>query len=273
MRVLLIEDDYAIARSIELILKSQSMELCSTGLGGDALGLCQLHGCELILLDLDLPDMSGFEVLQTLRHSKVTVPVLVLSAFADVESKIRSLGFGADDYMTKPFHNDELLARIHAITRRSRKQQSLIINNGDLSLNLNTQTAAIGATLLHLTRREYQILELLSRRKGMPVSKEACLRNLYGGTDEPGIKIIDVFICKLRKKLARAADGRNYIETVRGHGYTLRDPTGDLKITVPFDDAKNIVIEDAQMENIVDLPAAALTDDYLRAKNQSLSCE
>src|SRR2546430_11077354 len=137
MRVLLIEDDSAIAQSIELMLKSESFDVYNTELGGDGIGLGKLYSYDIILLDLNLPDISGFEVLQSLRASNVTTPVLILSALADTEIKVRGLGFGADDYMTKPFHKDELVARIHAIARRSSGQQPAVINIGDLSLNLD----------------------------------------------------------------------------------------------------------------------------------------
>ena len=268
MRVLLIEDDNAIAQSIELMLKSKSIDVCSTGLGVDGIGLGKLHGYDVILLDLDLPDISGFEVLQALRGSNVTTPVLVLSAHADTESKIRGLGCGADDYMTKPFHSDELLARIHAIARRSREQKPVLIHTGDLCLNVNSKTAAVGGALLHLTRKQYQILELLSLRKGITCSKNLLLTNLYGGMDEPENKIIDVFICALRKKLAKASEGKNYIETVRGQGYVLRDPSKDgLRIALPSDETANTFYGDAEWEQAVQMPAAARGNGYLPAQS------
>src|SRR3989475_12455584 len=199
MRVLLIEDDSATAQSIELMLKSESFNVYTTDLGEEGVDLGKLYDYDIILLDLNLPDMSGYEVLRPLRVSKVKTPILILSGRAGIEDKVRGLGYGADDYMTKPFHKDELVARIHAIARRSREQQPVVINTGDLSLNLDSKTAAVGGIPLHLTSKEYQILELLSLRKGTTFTKELFLRNLYGGIDEPEIKIIDVFICKLRK--------------------------------------------------------------------------
>jgi|tagenome__1003787_1003787.scaffolds.fasta_scaffold20974767_5 two-component system cell cycle response regulator CtrA len=227
MRALLIEDDSATAQSIELMLKLESFDVHIAAVGSDGVGLGKINAYDIILLDLNLPDMSGFEVLRTLRFSKVTTPILIVSGLAGTENKVRGLGFGADDYMTKPFHNDELVARIHAVVRRSREQPPSVINTGDLSLNLDTKTVAVGGNQIHLTSKEYQILELLSLRKGSTFTKELFLSSLYGGMDEPEIKIIDVFICKLRKKLANASDGKNYIETVRGRGYILRDPSVD----------------------------------------------
>jgi two-component system, cell cycle response regulator CtrA len=129
--------------------------------------------------------------------------------------------------MTKPFHKGELVARIHAIVRRSKGHAQSVVITGDLRVNLDTKTVDIGGARVHLTGKEYQMLELLSLRKGTTLTKEMFLNNLYGGMDEPEIKIIDVFICKLRKKLASASDGKDYIETVWGRGYVLREPSDD----------------------------------------------
>jgi two-component system, cell cycle response regulator CtrA len=224
MRVLQIEDDCSTAQSIELTLKSESFSVYTTGLGAEGVDLGKLYDYDLILLDLNLPDMSGYEVLRTLRVSKVKTPILILSGFAGVEDKVRGLGFGADDYMTKPFHKDELVARIHAIVRRSKGHAQSVIQTGDLVVNLDTKTVEVQQGRVHLTGKEYQLLELLSLRKGTTLTKEMFLNHLYGGMDEPGLKIIDVFICKLRKKLANASNGNNYIETLWGRGYALRKP-------------------------------------------------
>lgn len=226
MRVLLIEDDSATAQSIELMLKSESFNVYTTDLGEEGVDLGKLYDYDIILLDLNLPDMSGYEVLRTLRLSKIKTPILILSGLAGIEDKVRGLGFGADDYMTKPFHKDELIARIHAIVRRSKGHAQSVITTGDLVVNLDAKTVEISGQRVHLTGKEYQMLELLSLRKGTTLTKEMFLNHLYGGMDEPELKIIDVFICKLRKKLAAAADGLNYIETVWGRGYVLREPEG-----------------------------------------------
>jgi two-component system cell cycle response regulator CtrA len=224
MRILLIEDDSATAQSIELMLQSQGFNVYTTDLGEDGVDLGKLYDYDIILLDLDLPDMSGYEVLKTLRVSKVKTPILILSGFAGIEDKVRGLGFGADDYMTKPFHKDELVARIHAIVRRSQGHAQSVIEIGGLKLNLDTKTVDGNGHRVHLTTKEYQIFELLSLRKGAMLTKEMFLNHLYGGMDEPEQKIIDVFICKLRKKLAAATGGKHYIETVWGRGYVLRNP-------------------------------------------------
>ena len=225
MRVLLIEDDSAAAQSIELMLKSESFTVYTTDLGEEGIDLGKIYDYDIILLDLNLPDMSGFEVLRSLRLSKVKTPTLILSGLAGVEDKVKGFGVGADDYMTKPFHKDELVARIHAIVRRSKGHAQSVIQTDDLVVNLDTKTSEVNGARVHLTGKEYAMLELLSLRKGMTLTKEMFLNHLYGGIDEPEVKIIDVFMCKLRKKLAGASGGKSYIETVWGRGYVLRQPT------------------------------------------------
>jgi two-component system, cell cycle response regulator CtrA len=225
MRVLLIEDDSAAAQSIELMLKSESFTVYTTDLGEEGIDLGKVYDYDILLLDLNLPDMSGFEVLRSLRISKVNTPTLILSALGGIEDKVKAFGVGADDYMTKPFHRDELVARIHAIVRRSKGHAESVIQTDDLVVNLDTKTSEVNGARVHLTGKEYAMLELLSLRKGMTLTKEMFLNHLYGGIDEPEVKIIDVFMCKLRKKLAGASGGKNYIETVWGRGYVLRHPT------------------------------------------------
>jgi len=227
MRVLLIEDDSATAQSIELMLKSESFNVFTTDLGEEGVDLGKLYDYEIILLDLNLPDMSGYEVLRTLRISRVKTPILILSGIAGIEDKVKGLGFGADDYMTKPFHKDELVARIHAIVRRSQGHAQSVVQTGDLTVNLDQKTVEIDGARVHLTAKEYQMLEILCLRKGTTLTKEMFLNQLYGGMDEPEIKIIDVFVCKLRKKLANASGGKDYIETIWGRGYVLREPNED----------------------------------------------
>lgn len=224
MRVLLVEDDSSTAKSIELMLKSEGYIIDITDLGEDGLDLGKIYDYDIIILDLMLPDMDGYDVLKALRDSKVETPVLILSGLAELDNKIKALGYGADDYLTKPFDKRELVARIQAIVRRSQGHSQSIIETGQVKVNLDSRTVEVAGAPLHLTGKEYGIIELLSLRKGTTLTKEMFLNHLYGGMDEPEVKIIDVFICKLRKKLADAADGDNYIETVWGRGYVLRDP-------------------------------------------------
>ncbi len=230
MRVLLIEDDSATAKSIELMLKSEGFVVDCTDLGEDGLEIGKLYDYDLMLLDLMLPDIDGYEVLRRLRAARINTPVLILSGLTEPDKKIKGLGFGADDYLTKPFDKGELIARIHAIIRRSKGHSESVIRTGRLVVNLDARTVEVDNQPLHLTGKEYGILELLSLRKGTTLTKEMFLNHLYGGMDEPELKIINVFICKLRKKLATATTGDNYIETVWGRGYVLRDPNEDPRL-------------------------------------------
>ncbi len=229
MRVLLIEDDNSVARSIELMLKAAGFNIYTTDLGEEGVDLGKVYEYDIIILDLSLPDISGYEVLKQLRMSRVNTPVLILSGNPDIEAKVKTLGYGADDYLTKPFNKDELIARITAIVRRSKGHAESVIRTGEILVNLDSKTVEVDGDRVHLTGKEYQMFELLSLRKGVTLTKEMFLNHLYGGMDEPELKIIDVFICKLRKKLAKAtatadAPGDHYIETVWGRGYVLRDP-------------------------------------------------
>jgi len=225
MRVLLVEDDPTTSRSIELMLTHANFNVYCTDMGEEAIELGKLYDYDLILLDLDLPDMAGLDVLRQVRLARVDTPILILTGEDSTDAKLKGFGGGADDYLTKPFHRDELVARIHAIIRRSQGHAQSVIHTGQITVNLDGKTVEANGKPVHLTGKEYQMLELLSLRKGTTLTKEMFLNHLYGGMDEPELKIIDVFICKLRKKLAEATGGENYIETVWGRGYVLRDPT------------------------------------------------
>jgi two-component system cell cycle response regulator CtrA len=235
MRVLLVEDDSAMAQSIETMLRSENYICDVTDMGEDGLEIGKLYDYDIIVLDLMLPDIDGYEVLRRMRAAKIETPILILSGLSGLDDKIKGLGFGADDYLTKPFDKRELIARIQAIVRRSKGHSDSIISTGKLAVNLDARTVEVQGQPLHLTGKEYGILELLSLRKGTTLTKEMFLNHLYGGMDEPELKIIDVFVCKLRKKLANATGGENYIETVWGRGYMLRDPYEERPST---DDAK-----------------------------------
>ena len=230
MRVLLVEDDPTTSKSIEMMLSSAGMVLDITDLGEDGLEIGKLYDYDIIVLDLMLPDIDGYEVLRRLRSAKVETPVLILSGLTESEQKVKGLGTGADDYLTKPFNKNELVARIHAIVRRSKGHSESIIRTGKLSVNLDGRTVEVDDKPVHLTGKEYGIMELLSLRKGTTLTKEMFLNHLYNGMDEPELKIIDVFVCKLRKKLAAVSDEEVYIHTVWGRGYVLRDPDSDEKL-------------------------------------------
>jgi len=225
MRVLLVEDDLTAARGIALMLKSGGAVVDEADTGQEALELLRHYDYDIVVLDLMLPDMEGYEVVRRMRATRIDVPVLILSGLSRPQAKVKGLGVGADDYITKPFDKGELVARMQAIVRRSKGFSQPSLRVGNLRLNLDSREVLVGDTQVHLTGKEYAILELLVLRKGMVLTKEAFLNHLYGGMDEPEMKIIDVFICKLRKKL-QTAGADNLIGTVWGRGYMLRDPGG-----------------------------------------------
>ena len=227
MRVLVIEDDQATSKILQMSLQSEGFVCDATAIGEDGLEIARHYDYDLIILDLILPDMDGYEILRRLRAVQISTPVLILSGLNDIDDKIKGLGFGADDYLTKPFNRDELVARVRAIIRRSKGHPNSLIEIGQLKLDLNAKTVEAKGRPVRLTAREYSILELLAIRKGATLSKEIFLNHLYGGREEPEFKIIDVFVCKLRKKLSDALDGENYIETIWGRGYVLREPSAD----------------------------------------------
>jgi two-component system cell cycle response regulator CtrA len=254
MRILLIEDDSATAKSLDALLKAEGFICDTTDLGEDGLEIGKLYEYDLIILDLMLPDIDGFEVLRRLRAAHVKTPILVLSGLSDIEDKVKGFGFGADDYLTKPFSKMELIARIHAVVRRSCGHSDSLIKTGRLTVNLQNRTASVEGATINLTSKEYAILELLSLRKGCTLTKEMFLNHLYGGMDEPELKIIDVFICKLRRKLAEAIGHDDFIETVWGRGYVLRD--------LPLEESTEV---------LVDTPAAQVNPIQTKHVTKSLA--
>ena len=223
MRVLLIEDDNSTAKSIELVLAREGIicDIAQTGQEGVDLGM--IYDYDIILLDLVLPDIDGYKVMEKLKAGKIKTPVFILSGLSSADKKIKALELGADDYLTKPFDKAELLARIKAIVRRYKGQCESTSQFGIFTINFDTRTLDANGSQVHLTNKEYAILELLAMRKGRVVTKEMFLNHLYSGVDDPSIKIVDVFICKIRQKLSKASSGINCIETVQGYGYMLKD--------------------------------------------------
>ncbi len=233
MRALVIEDDPVSARIIEATLARENIVHETARSGEEGIELAKLYDFDIIILDLRLPDMEGYEVVRRLRAARIPTPILILSGRSDPTDKVQGLTTGADDYLTKPFNKEELLARIQAIVRRAKGHAHSVIRTGKLVVNLDTRSVEVDGRRLHVTGKEYAILELLSLRKGTTLTKEMFLDHLYGGIDEPELKIIDVFICKLRKKIAAMTGGEHYIETVWGRGYVLKDPESEAEAAVP----------------------------------------
>jgi len=222
MRVLLVEDDVHTARFLSLTLRSAGAVVDQADLGEEALELVRHYDYDVLILDLMLPDIEGYEVVRRMRAARIETPVLILSGLARPQAKVKGLGMGADDFVTKPFDKAELLARMQAVIRRSKGLSQSLMRIGEVEINLDSKEVKVAGVPLHLTGKEYSILELLALRRGFVLTKEAFLNHLYGGMDEPEIKIVDVFICKLRKKLAKAGV-THLIGTVWGRGYMIRD--------------------------------------------------
>ncbi|MBT5157258.1 MAG: response regulator transcription factor [Rhodobiaceae bacterium] len=221
MRILLIEDDVLLAQSLTDALEAEGFQVDEADCGEDRLELAKLYEYQVMILDLGLPDMRGDEVLQNLRQQNTDMPVLILSGDTQVESRLSCLHKGADDYLIKPFNMEELVARLQALVRRANGHAQNVLQFGDLTLNLTARDVSVGDTRVELTSKEYQMFELLCLRKGNVVSKESFLDHLYGGMDEPEMKIIDVFNCKLRKKIEKSGASTPLIQTVWGRGYRV----------------------------------------------------
>ena len=223
MRVLLVQSELAASQGVMRTLKANGGIVDHIDTGEEALELVRHYDYDIVLLDLMLPDMDGYEVVRRMRANRIEAPVIVLSALIRTQDKVKAFSVGADDFITKPFDSTELVARVKAIVRRSKGHSQPTLQIGPLQLNLESREVLVSGEPVHLTRKEYAILELMVLRKGTVLTKEAFFNHLYGGMDEPEVKIIDVFICKVRKKLAQAGAGE-IIGTVWGRGYTVRAP-------------------------------------------------
>ena len=238
MRVLIAAGDVFAAVRIRAMLAKESLICDTTELGRDSLVLGKLYDYDIILLDLTVPDIEGYRLLQQLRAARVRTPILILSGCGELDEKVKFLRFGADDFLTRPFDRRELVARIVAIVRRSQGHSESTIRTGKLAINLDTRVVSVNDGPVHLTPKEYGIFELLSLRKGTILAKGVFLNHLYGG-DEPQPKIVDILVCTLRKKLAQATGGSHYIETVRGRGYVLRE-LATMPAATPVADSENL---------------------------------
>ena len=224
MRVLLIGQDGVSPASVKMMLTQEKFVCDTTDLNVNGLEIGKLGNYDVILLDLSVPNRNGYDVLRRLRSAHVRTPVLILLGLAELDHRIKSLGFGDGDVLRNLWDHRQMIARIEAITRRPKGACEATVRTGKLVVNLDTRQVSVDDHSVHLTGKEYGILELLALRKSTTLTKEMFLNHLYGGMSEPEIKIIDVFVCKLRKKLAQATGGNHYIETVWGRGYRLRDP-------------------------------------------------
>ncbi|GHT89366.1 DNA-binding response regulator [Alphaproteobacteria bacterium] len=237
MRLLVVEDENGIAKRVEGACVEGGFICHLSDAGADALEMLKLYDYEAIILDLMLPDIDGFEVLSRIRAIKDNTPIIVLSGLSSTEDKVRCLSLGADDYLTKPFSKTELMARVFAVVRRTSGHSSSIITVGPLEIDVKHKCVRVYGNDVNLTSKEYSVIELLALKKGSVLAKETFLNNIYGGIDEPDLKIVDVFICKLRRKIAELAGGLNFIETVWGRGYSLRECDTEVPTTISLEDS------------------------------------
>ena len=223
MNILIVEDDDLIAESIAMALEDEGHFYHITSTLEEGLSAAREGQFDAVVLDINLPDGDGFQFAKAIRRNQIDTSVLVVSGRSSVTDKVVALHSGADGYLTKPFDRQELIANLTAIIRRANGHADNKIVTGPIVVYLSKHEVMVGESRLDLTSKEYRILELLSLRKGSTLGKSHFLSHLYGGIDEPESKIIDVFICKLRRKLIESTGGDNYIQTVWGQGYVLRD--------------------------------------------------
>jgi two-component system cell cycle response regulator CtrA len=246
MHILIVEDDPVVADVLGMTLEEAGHFQSTAHNIETALAELKHNNIDAVLLDINLPDGDGTRLARLIRKNHIPVPILVVSGNASTDDKIAALGAGADGYLTKPFDRFELLANLDAIIRRTHGHSSATVAVGNLEVDLNRHLALIDGEQLSLTGKEFRIVEFLALRKGSVLSKTAFLSHLYGGLDEPEPKIIDVFVCKLRRKLESAGARGVSIETVWGQGYILRETEaighmqGDLPDTIASLDADEV---------------------------------
>ena len=223
MRILVIEDDSVLSEAISHRIKhiGHGVDLALTG--KQARLMLRQQSYDLILLDLNLPDAHGASILQSLRESKTTSPVLIITAIDQVEERIKLLDLGADDYITKPFDFGELEARIRAILRRSQGQAQETIEFANVSLNLRTCSVEVDNQAVELKQREFRLLEIFMTQPKQVLSKDVLMDHIYGFDEAPGPNVIEIYVARLRKTLAHSA---LHIRTIRGLGYLLEEQSG-----------------------------------------------
>ncbi len=222
MRVLVVEDDPTVGSYVQRGLEEQRMQVDLVDDGSTGLERASTDIYDVIVLDLRLPELSGVEVLRTLRDRGVSTPVLVLTANDVVESKVLALRTGADDYVTKPFAFEELLARVEALIRRPKSVAPPVLRVGDLQIDTGSREVRRGSESIELTPKEYTVLEYLARNEGRVMPRTLITEYVWGYHFDPGTNIVDVVINRLRKKVDHAFETR-LIHTIRGVGYVIRE--------------------------------------------------
>jgi len=227
MNVLLIEDEPRVAEFIDRGLRAENHVVSLAHTGQDGLDLGHGHEFDVIIVDLMLPDIHGYDVCQRLRHAGVLTPILILSALDRPDDRVRGLRLGADDYLTKPFDFEELLARLEALVRRAKNFSAAPgdLKVGDLTFDRERLEVRCGDRRIDLTAKELALLELLMSAPGKVFSRTLILNNVWGYSEDPLTNVVDVYIARLRKKVD--GDGKNrLIETVRGRGYRVQAERG-----------------------------------------------
>jgi len=222
MKILYVEDEKAIAEAVEQVLKDNkyNVDLAFDGEYGLDCGLSNIY--DIIILDIMLPKMDGIKVLKELRRSNIKTPILLLTARGQIEDKVQGLDSGADDYLAKPFHMDELLARLRALGRRQAElANDGLMRHGNIALNPYTHIVSCTDQELQLTPKEAQILEMLIRNNGISVSKDTIITKIWGFDSEAEDNHVEIHISNLRKKLGQLQSG-TLINTIRGEGYILQ---------------------------------------------------
>lgn len=225
MRILVIEDEEKVARFIQRGLEEEHYTVDLAYDGKTGLDMAQSGIYDAIVLDLMLPGKDGFEVLQELRATNDETPIIILTARGSTKDRIRGLDLGADDYLPKPFHFEELVARLRSILRRSSAQKSTKIVVGDLVLDTVAHLAWRGSKEIELTAREYELLEFLMRNKHRIVSRTMIMQHVWNDPYNAMSNVVDVYIKRLRSKIEY--DGKRFIHSVRGIGYRIKEPNGD----------------------------------------------
>lgn len=220
MRLLIVEDETDMQEALCYGLRKCGYAVDSTGDGADAVELCEINDYDLVVLDLNLPNLDGMEALERIRSLDKATKILILSARSELSDKILGLDGGASDYLTKPFHFEELEARIRVLLRRSFIQEEAVLTRGGLSMDTNGKTASFDGAPLELSRREFAVLEYLLANMGRAVSAEELLEHVWDIETDPFTNQVKVYISMIRRKLA-AFTNENMIRSIRGAGYII----------------------------------------------------